>query len=104
MNVYVVDEAALSLDNLIDILYHNEYFGFTDSAENYVNRIYDFIYLNIHSFPNKISPKALAGLGTNYIFYKINPRTTWYIFFEKNQENYLVTQIINNHCEEAKWL
>ena len=53
---------------------------------------------------SKKTPNILLRYGQNYIFYKINPRTTWYIFFQKSDNNYLVTQVINNHCQEAKYL
>jgi hypothetical protein len=43
-------------------------------------------------------------LGSNYIFYKSNARTTWFVFFEKLEENYFITGILNNHCEEAKFV
>ncbi len=104
MKILFIDEAATSLDSLVEILYHKEYFGFIESSETYIDKIYDFIYENIQNFPRKTTPKQLSGYGRNYIFYKINPRTTWFIFFEKNQDNYLITDIINNHCEEAKYL
>ncbi|KDN54432.1 hypothetical protein [Flavobacterium seoulense] len=90
------------LDNLVQILYKEEYFGFIESAEDYVIKIYyvipDIIKLGIH----KKTLQSLKYLGSNYIFYKSNKRTIWYIFFEKKNHNYLITSILNNHCEEAK--
>lgn len=92
------------LDELVRILYKKEYFGYLETAEEYVSKIYDaipdIIKLNIH----KPTPKSLHYLGSNYIFYKANQRTTWYVFFEKKNHDYLITGIINNHCEEAKEL
>ena len=38
------------------------------------------------------------------MFYKSNPRTTWYIFFDKEDNQYLITFITNNHTEIAKYL
>lgn len=103
MTVLISDDASIYLDDLIEILYKKEYFGFIESAEIYVANIYDFIFQNINNFPFKKTPIKLEAFGSNYIFYKSNTRTTWYIFFEKFNDNYLVTHIINNHCEEAKW-
>ena len=91
-------------DTLIFVLFENEYFGFVESSEEYINRIVDFIYSNINSFPSKKTPTELQKFAANYIFYKINPRTTWYIFFEKQNNDYFITHIMNNHCEDAKWL
>ncbi len=104
MNVVISDEAINYLDDLIEILYKKEYFGFIESAEIYVTDIYDFIFQNIKDFPSKKTPVPLNNLGSNYIFYNSNSRTTWYIFFEQKGSNYLITNILNNHCEEAKWL
>jgi hypothetical protein len=92
------------LDNLARVLYSKEYFGFIESAEFYIDRIYDFVDENILSFPSKKTPIQIQHLGSNYIFYKSNQRTTWYVFFEKSENNYLITNIINSHSKEAKWL
>lgn len=91
-------------DDLVYDLFENEYFGFLESSEIFVNKIVNFIYHNISTFPSKKTPPKLESLGSNYIFYKSNSRTTWYVFFEQKDNNYLVTHIINNHCEEAKRL
>jgi hypothetical protein len=74
------------------------------TAEEYVSKIYDAVTENIKLSPHKLTPKSIKYLGSNYIFYNSNNRTTWYIFFEKRNHNYLITGIINNHCEEAKQL
>ena len=90
------------LDDLVRVLYKKEYFGFIETAEEYVLKIYDAVPENIKLSTHRLTPKNLKYLGSNYIFYKSNNRTTWYIFFEKKNQNYLITGIINNHCEEAK--
>ncbi|WP_395053325.1 hypothetical protein [Flavobacterium sp.] len=104
IKIFFSDEATSYLDDLVEILYRKEYFGFIDSAEFYVSDIYYFIKENIKDFPSKKTPTEIKNLGINYIFYKTNSRTTWYIFFEKSNSDYLITYIINNHCEEVKWL
>lgn len=85
-------------------LFEKEYFGFLESAIDYKDKIIDFIDNNINSFPAKSAPQKLIHLGTKYIFYKPNHRTTWYIFFEQKDDNFVITNIINNYCEEANWL
>ena len=92
------------LDDLVRVLYKKEYFGFVETAEEYVSKIYDAVLENINLRTYKSTPQKLKYLGSKYIFYKSNNRTTWYVFFEKKNENYLITGIINNHCEEAKEL
>ena len=104
IKIIFTDEASSYLDDLVEILYRKEYFGFIESAEIYVSEIYYFIRDNIKDFPSKESPTELQNLGSNYIFYKSNSRTTWFIFFEQSNSDYLITYIINNHCQEAKWL
>lgn len=91
-------------DDLVYVLFKEEYFGFSESAQNYIHKIVNFIISSISTFPHKKTPKALQYLGSNYIFYKPNVRTTWYIFFEKRSQNYVITGITNNNSEEAKEL
>jgi hypothetical protein len=92
------------LDDLVVILYKKQYFGFIESAEEYVDDIYDVIPERIKKSPHKKTPIALQYLGSNYIFYKTNARTTWYAFFEQRNQNYLITGIVNNYSIEAKEL
>ena len=92
------------LDNLVLILYKKEYFGFIESAEEYVDAIYDVVPERIKKSPHKKTPKSIKDLGSEYVFYKPNARTTWYLFFEKKNQNYLITGILNNYSVEAKEL
>jgi hypothetical protein len=92
------------LDNLVYILFKEEYFGFMQSSYDYVDKIIDFIENDISTFPSKKTPAALKNFGSKYIFYKSNQRTTWYVFFENKNNHFLITKIINSHCEEVKWL
>jgi hypothetical protein len=98
------EEILLYFDELISILFDREYFSYEKNAILYVDKIVDFIILEINSFPHKSTPQKLRHLGSNYIFYKANNRTTWYIFFERKDSVFLITGISNNHCEEAKKL
>lgn len=104
VEVYISQGVVKYLDDLVYSLYKDEYFGFIESAEDYVVKIYDFIFENIIVQSHKFTPVELYNLGKNYIFYKANSRTTWYVFFETNGTSYLITGILNNHCYEAKWL
>ena len=90
------------LDDLVRILYKKQYFGFIETAEEYVAKIYDAVQERIQLDIHKLTPKKLKYLGSNYIFYKANARTTWYIFFEERNQQFLITGIINNHCEERR--
>lgn len=84
-------------DDLIRILYSKNYFGFIEDAQNYVDRIYDFIRDNIATYPAKISPDDLQKYGEKYLLYKPNMNITWYILFTLKDSVYYVEFITNNH-------
>lgn len=92
------------LDDLIYELYNENYFSYTENAENYVIKLIDFITNSIEKFPAKNTPRNLILYGSKYVFYKANHRTTWYVFFEQKKQTVLITHIFNNHCKEANWL
>lgn len=92
------------LDDLVRVLHKKEYFGFIETAEDYVSNIYDAIPERIKLSTHQQTPKCLKYRGSNYIFYKANNRTTWYIFFEKQNKDFLITGILNSHCEEINYL
>jgi len=92
------------LNELIEILFAKEYFGFKIDAKKYTGKIIDFIEKNISTFPSRETPIDLRRFGARYIFYRANQRTTWYVFFEKNDSIYVITDIINSHSPEAKYL
>tara|TARA_R110002012_G_scaffold50790_4_gene131312 strand:- start:10970 stop:11299 length:330 start_codon:yes stop_codon:yes gene_type:complete len=89
-------------DELVFSLFMAGYFSYEEIAQGYVDKIIHFIITDIHTFPHKKTPPKLKHLGSRYIFYNSTSRTTWYLFFEKKDNNYIITGILNNHCEEAK--
>ena len=91
-------------DDLVYLLFNKEYFSYQENAEKYLEKLVHFVYHNIIDFPRRKTPQELKYLGSHYIFYNSNKRTTWYIFFEKDGDDYLITGILNNHCEEANGL
>lgn len=103
-DVIIQLEVIYFLDRLIELLYQFDYFSYRENATLYTYKIYDFIENDIDTFPHKSTPEKLRHLGSNYIFYKSNARTTWFVFFEKLEENYFITGILNNHCEEAQFI
>ena len=103
-DVIIQIEVIYFLDRLIEQLYDFNYFSYKENASIYIYKIYDFFENDIHTFPHKSTPEKLSYLGSNYIFYRSNARTTWYIFFQKIDANYFVTGILNNHCEEAQFI
>lgn len=97
-------EVTYYLSDLIFKLYDKDYFAYIASAELFVDKLIDFINQNIAIFPAKKTPTSIDYLGSSYIFYKSNNRTTWYIFFEQKENDFIITNIINNNSQEAKWL
>lgn len=92
------------LNDLIDILFYKEYFSYVENAENYVvalkNEIENYIDVKQHYQ----TPTKLSRYGNLYIIVSPNNRTSWYVFFEKKENRYLVQYITNNHVEEASLL
>lgn len=104
--IIISNEVSNQLEELILILHKEEYFGFMDSATDYVDSIIDFIFSSIETYPKKNSPKELNQIGKFYLVFKMNSATSWYIFFDfdQNKNIYLVKSILNNHSREIKYL
>ncbi len=85
------------LESLILVLFENEYFGFMESAMDYVDNIYDFI-LSIPSEKKKRTKKS--KFGNWYCSYKANRKTTYFITFDYERGIYLIKNITNNHSSD----
>ena len=99
MNVAFHPHVIDFLEQLTFELYEKGYFGFYDSACVYVDRMIDDISSNIHIKLSKKAPPLFDKNGRNmfYVSYQPNDQTTWYIFFNVNDERYLIRYITNNH-------
>lgn len=100
INVQYLPEIETLINDLSEVLFKREYFSFYEFAANYVDQLTFFIENEKVNFPHKRTPKALKKFGSNYAFYKPNNRTTWYIFFEKNNNRFLITYLTNNHIKD----
>lgn len=100
VNIEILPEVTVFLNELVKTLFYKEYFGFEDAAQSYVQKIYDFIEIDLINFPVKATPEKLKKFGSTYAFYNSNNRTTWYIFFEISKNRYLITHISNNYLKE----
>lgn len=89
-----------SIEDLVEILFLKEYFGFKIDCHNYSVKIYEFVEQNIDKPISKNSPKEFQKYGKKFIKYKANHQTFWYIFFDKNGNKFLVNFILNNHSNE----
>ena len=85
------------VDELTLVLYRLKYFSFIESSYHYTDKIYDFVDENIDKPISRQSPKAFQKFGAFYMKYKANENTTWYIFFDRRDNRFLVNHILNNH-------
>ena len=103
MKVIFLPKVQDYLDSLVPILYENGYFGFVETAIEYVDDLIDDIETNLFVKQHKPAPSHFDqyGKGMLYASFKKNRQTTWYAFFTKYNENgetiYLVRYINNNH-------
>lgn len=104
MIVQYLPEVEKYLNELSLILFEKNYFSFVESSFRYVDDLVDFIEYNLSIFPAKQTPEKLSSLGSEYIFYKANQNTTWYIFFERSDNRFMVTFITNSHSDLVKLL
>lgn len=95
--IRVAPGLAFQLNDLIDVLYLEEYFGFKQTALDYVTDIENFIY----TIPNRKHKTCKINThGIYYCKYKRSHRTTWFIIFDKADDFYLIKYITNNHTKD----
>jgi hypothetical protein len=103
MRVIALPEVDEYLQNLVTILYLREYFGFEESAQRYVDDLYNDIQMTLSIRLHKPVPKYFDKYGKDmkYAAFKKSKHTTWYVFFKTYRENgetvYLVRYVANNH-------
>lgn len=74
-----------------------EYFGFKQSAKDYVDFIVDFMFtIPTLKYKSTLNPKY----GTYYCTYKHNAKTSWYICFDVEGNLYNIKNITNNHSAD----
>lgn len=86
------------------MLFDKEYFSYKESAYNYVFNIVNYIEQNIHILPHNSTPNLIQHLGNNFIIFQVNKNTTWYVLFDKPNEDIYITFIFNNHEKFAKYI
>jgi len=97
--IIYLPQVEIFLNDLVDTLFEQEYFGFQNDAEIYMKKIKIFIQEKISIFPSKETPEVLKKFGEKYVTYKANSRTTWYIFFSQEEDFYFIKFITNNHTD-----
>ena len=103
MQVIIFPNVLEYFGNLVTILYEKGYFGFEETALEYVTELYDDIITTLPVRPHRPAPPYFDRYGKNmeYAVFIKNKHTTWYVFFrvyQKNEEDiYQVRYIANNH-------
>ncbi|KAA6346621.1 hypothetical protein EZS27_005866 [termite gut metagenome] len=99
MKVIYSEEVIEFLSDLMEILYIKNYFGFMDSAINYVKDLVHEIDTTIASKQKKTAPDYFSkyGRGLFYVCYKKSRNTQWYVFFHYENDVYYIRYIGNNH-------
>ena len=103
MKVLFLPEVRMYFRELQDILFEKEYFGFEESAVQYVRDLIFDIEATLPERVSKIAPPYFNRYGKElrYASFRKNRNTQWYVFFNKYRENgeviYLVRYISNNH-------
>lgn len=94
------DEFHASIEELIQVLFDKDYFGFKIDCHHYADKIYEFVENNINFPISKNSPAKFQKDGMKYLRYKANNQTFWYIFFDQKDNKFLVNHILNNHSQD----
>jgi hypothetical protein len=99
--IYYERRVKLFFLELIDTLLEKEYFSFRESAKAYVNAMKNYIDNRIHLVSQHPAPRYFDRYqaGLQYITYRPNRHTTWYIFFLQKENRFVVCYITNNHFE-----
>ncbi|MDR2205710.1 MAG: hypothetical protein LBE36_06090 [Flavobacteriaceae bacterium] len=99
--VQFTDNVNFYFDELIETLFWQDYFGFPDSAFQYVLDMKNYIETNIANLPKYPAPLYFSKYqtGMKYVVYQPNNRTAWYLFFLQEDNKYLICYITNNHFE-----
>ncbi|MFT4061886.1 MAG: hypothetical protein QM642_05955 [Edaphocola sp.] len=72
-----------------------------ETALEYMSKMKNFIGQNIGDATHYPAPQYFSKYksGMQYVTYKANKRTTWYIFFKQSGSRFLVYYITNKHFE-----
>ena len=110
MKVIVLRKVVAYLENLIQVLYDEEYFSYKEVSRNYVKELYAEIEKQLPTKLHKPAPEYFEkyGKGMYYAVFKKSKRTSWYVFFRMyrkgNEIIYQIRYIANNHIVAQHFL
>ena len=102
--IIIQDSVVGYFDDLVLLLIKENYFTYIENANDYVDKIIDFIYYELPNAQHKETPKELLKHGKYYVKYNANKRTAWYVFFDKKGNRYVIEYITNNHVGKAAFI
>jgi len=103
MKIIAIPKVQQYFESLKKILFENEYFGFEETAQKYVDDLFEDVKTNLPTRLKRPAPPYFDRYGKNmyYAVFVKNKRTQWYVFFrmyKKNGEDiYQIRYISNNH-------
>ena len=103
MKIIILPKVLEYMKDLQIILYEKDYFGFEDAAQKYTDELLDDILATLSIRLHKLAPTYFDKHGKDmyYASFTKNKATTWYVFFNKYNDNgeinYLIKYIANNH-------
>lgn len=105
VKIVALPEVREYLKELIHILYEKEYFGYEESAIEYVESLFEDIKVTLPQRIRKPAPPYFSRYGKDmyYASFRKNKNTQWYVFFtvyvdrENTEQTYLIRYVSNNH-------
>ena len=103
MKIIALSKVQRYLESLKKILFEDEYFGFEDAAQKYVDDLFLDIKTNLPTKLHKQAPSYFDKYGENmeYAVFKKSRHTSWYVFFriykKYGEDVYQIRYIANNH-------
>jgi hypothetical protein len=99
MKVIFAPSVREYLKDVSEILYEKEYFGFAEDAIRYIDSLTLDIYNTLPRRLHKPAPPYFERYGKEllYAVFKKNDNTQWYVFFNKEDDIFLIRYISNNH-------
>ena len=91
-------------NDLVDILFYENYFTFEEGAIHYVTSLIKLVEDQIQIKKHHLTPSLISVRGKYSVSFNINQRTTWYFVFEKSDNLYLITYVFDNYSKEAQYL
>ncbi|HNW90034.1 MAG TPA: hypothetical protein PKN48_10245 [Bacteroidales bacterium] len=102
MKIVYNKEVTVFFNDLIDILFEQEYFSYYDSSKKYVLKLKSEIQKTIHIKQRHNTPQSLIKHGKHYKKFSISKRTTWVVFYTLKNGTYYINYITNNHTPDAE--